>query len=498
MTDILDEAAALGEDTNELMHIRREKLAAMAARGIEPFGRKYDPTHHAADVLAGFEQLEGSTVRLSGRVMAVRGHGKASFAHLMDMSGRIQLYFRQDVLGDEQYELFQLLDIGDIIGCEGLVFRTQKGEISLKVTSFEILAKSLRPLPEKWHGLKDVETRYRQRYLDLIVNPQVRETFVLRSKVIQEMRRFLDNQDFLEVETPMMHPIAGGAAAKPFVTYHNALDMNLYMRIAPELYLKRLIVGGFEKVYEVNRVFRNEGISIKHNPEFTLLELYQAYGDYETVMNLTEQIVSQVAMKVLGSTKITYQGQEIDLTPPWNRMTMTQAVKEFGGVDFAMVTTVEQARAIADDKGIKYEKKQGIGGILNNIFEEVAEQHLIQPTFIIGHPTEISPLAKRNKEQPDITDRFEAFIFTREIANGFSELNDPIDQKERFVNQMGQRDAGDDEAHMMDEDYVTALEYGMPPTGGLGIGIDRLVMFFSDNYSIRDVILFPHMRPLRD
>lgn len=497
MTDN-DKALTVSEDLNELMQVRRDKLAAILARGIEPFGRKYNFTHHAAKVATDFEQLEGQTLRLAGRIMAVRGHGKASFAHIMDMSGRVQLYFRQDVLGDELYENFGLLDIGDIVGVEGVVFKTQRGEISVKVTSFDILAKSLRPLPEKWHGLKDVDTRYRQRYLDLIVNPEVRDTFVLRSKVIQGLRRYLDNRDYLEVETPMMHPIAGGAAAKPFVTHHNALDMTLYMRIAPELYLKRLIVGGFEKVYEVNRVFRNEGISIKHNPEFTLLELYQAYADYEVVMNLTEQIVAQVAIEVLGTMKITYQGQEIDLTPPWNRMTMTDAIKKYSGADFVAVKTVAEARAIADKLGVKYEQKQGIGAILNNVFEEVAEKHLIQPTFIIGHPTEISPLAKRNKDNPDITDRFEAFIFGREIANGFSELNDPIDQKERFVNQMTQRESGDDEAHMMDDDYVTALEFGMPPTGGLGIGIDRLVMFFSDNYSIRDVILFPHMRPQRD
>lgn len=497
MTDN-DKVLATGDDLNELMQVRRDKLAAIEARGIEPFGRKYNFTHHAAQVTADFEQLEGQTIRLAGRIMAVRGHGKASFAHLMDMSGKVQLYFRQDVLGDELYENFGLLDIGDIIGVEGEVFRTQRGEISVKATSFEILAKSLRPLPEKWHGLKDVETRYRQRYLDLIVNPEVRDTFVLRSKVIKALRSYLDNQDYLEVETPMMHPIAGGAAAKPFVTHHNALDMTLYMRIAPELYLKRLIVGGFEKVYEVNRVFRNEGISIKHNPEFTLLELYQAYADYEVVMNLTEQIVAQVALEVLGTTKITYQGQEIDLTPPWNRMTMTDAIKKYSGADFEAVKTVAEARAIADKLGVRYEQKQGVGAILNNVFEEVAEKHLIQPTFIIGHPTEISPLAKRNKDNPDITDRFEAFIFSREIANGFSELNDPIDQKGRFVSQMSQRESGDDEAHMMDDDYVTALEFGMPPTGGLGIGIDRLVMFFSDNYSIRDVILFPHMRPQRD
>lgn len=482
------------EDLNELMRVRREKMAAIAAKDIEPFGRKYHVTYHAQDIINRFDELDGQTARLAGRIMAVRGHGKASFAHLMDMSGRVQLYFRQDVLGDDLYENFRLLDIGDIIGIEGTVFRTQKGEISVKITSFEILAKSLRPLPEKWHGLKDVETRYRQRYLDLIVNPEVRNTFVLRSKIIKTLRSYLDNQDFLEVETPMMHPIAGGAAARPFVTHHNALDMKLYMRIAPELYLKRLIVGGFEKVYEVNRVFRNEGISIKHNPEFTIVELYQAYADYEDVMRLTEELVAHVALEVLGTTKITYQGQDIDLTPPWNRLTMPEAIKKYSGEDFSSVKTVEEARALAERVGVRVEKKDGIGNILNRVFEGVAEEHLIQPTFIIGHPLEISPLAKKNKENPAITDRFEAFIFGREIANGFSELNDPIDQKERFLNQVEQRDSGDDEAHMMDEDYVTALEYGLPPTGGLGIGIDRLVMFLTDNYSIRDVILFPHMR----
>ncbi len=498
MTDNREQVAMTGEELNELLRVRREKLAAIAARGIEPFGRKYNFSHHAKDIIADFDKLEGRTVRLAGRVVAVRGHGKASFAHLMDMSGRVQLYFRQDAIGDAAYENFGLLDIGDIIGVEGEVFRTQKGEISVKVTNFEILAKSLRPLPEKWHGLKDVETRYRQRYLDLIVNPEVRDTFVARSRVIQALRHYFDAQGYLEVETPMMHPIAGGAAARPFITHHNALDMRLYMRIAPELYLKRLIVGGFEKVYEINRVFRNEGISIKHNPEFTLLESYQAFADYNDIMALTEQVIAHVAREVLGTTKITYQDQEIDLTPPWPRISMTEAINKYGGVDFAAVQTVAEARAIADKLGVRYEAKQGIGGILNNVFEEVAEKHLIQPTFVTGHPTEISPLAKRNKDNPDITDRFEAFIFAREIANGFSELNDPIDQKERFLGQVAQRESGDDEAHMMDDDYVTALEFGMPPTGGLGIGVDRLVMFFTDNYSIRDVILFPHMRPQRD
>ena len=482
------------EDLNELMKVRREKLAAIEQAGIEPFGRRYEISHHAQDILENFESLEGNSVKIAGRIMTVRGHGKASFINVADMSGKIQVYLRQDVLGEELYGRFSLLDIGDIIGVEGLVFKTQRGEISVKATNFEIQAKSLRPLPEKFHGLKDVETRYRQRYLDLIVNPDVRNSFVMRSKIIKELRNYLDNQDFLEVETPMMHPIAGGAAARPFVTYHNALDMNLYMRIAPELYLKRLIVGGFEKVYEVGRVFRNEGISIRHNPEFTSVELYQAFADYNDLMALTENIVAHVAQAALGTTKINYQGTAIDLTPSWTRMSMVEAVEKYTGVNFNNVTTLEQAQAEAAKLGVKYEKKDGIGGILNNIFEDKVEEHLIQPTFITGHPTEISPLAKRNKDNPEITDRFEVFIYGREIANGFSELNDPIDQEGRFMEQVQQRESGDDEAHMMDHDYVTALEYGLAPTGGLGIGIDRLVMFLTDSASIRDVLLFPHMR----
>ena len=445
------------EDLNELMKVRREKLAAIEQTGIEPFGRRYEISHHAQDILENFESLEGNSVKIAGRIMTVRGHGKASFINVADMSGKIQVYLRQDVLGEELYGRFSLLDIGDIIGVEGLVFKTQRGEISVKATNFEIQAKSLRPLPEKFHGLKDVETRYRQRYLDLIVNPDVRNSFVMRSKIIKELRNYLDNQDFLEVETPMMHPIAGGAAARPFVTYHNALDMNLYMRIAPELYLKRLIVGGFEKVYEVGRVFRNEGISIRHNPEFTSVELYQAFADYNDLMALTENIVAHVAQATLGTTKINYQGTAIDLTPSWTRMSMVEAVEKYTGVNFNNVTTLEQAQAEAAKLGVKYEKKDGIGGILNNIFEDKVEEHLIQPTFITGHPTEISPLAKRNKDNPEITDRFEVFIYGREIANGFSELNDPIDQEGRFMEQVQQRESGDDEAHMMDHDYVTAL-----------------------------------------
>ena len=426
--------------------------------------------------------------------MAIRGHGKAGFANLRDITGQIQLYLRHDVLGDEAYNVVHQFDLGDIIGVEGEVFRTRTGEISIKASAVEFLTKALRPLPEKWHGLKDVEIRYRQRYLDLIVNPDVKRAFLVRSRMIQSLRRTLDSRGFLEVETPMMHPIPGGAAARPFITHHNALDMKLYMRIAPELYLKRLIVGGFEKIYELNRVFRNEGIDIKHNPEFTLLELYQAFGDYNTVMTLTEEVIAAVAEEVLGTTKIIYQGKEIDLTPSWPRITMAEAVKQYSGVDFSDIRTVEEARKAADSIGVHYEPSHGVGGILNDIFEEKVEEHLVQPTFIVRYPTEISPLAKRCQDDPEYTDRFEAFIFSREIANGFSELNDPMDQKQRFLEQVAQRESGDSEAHMMDEDFVTALEYGMPPTGGLGIGIDRLAMFLTDSYSIRDVILFPHMR----
>lgn len=495
MTEIKNPAAVpTGEDLNELMQARRDKLATIIAKGIEPFGRHYETTHHAQEILDNFAGLEGEKVRVAGRIMAIRGHGKAGFANLRDMSGQVQLYLRQDILGEEAYDVVRQFDLGDIIGVEGEVFRTHSGEISIKATSVEFLTKALRPLPEKWHGLKDVEIRYRQRYLDLIVNPDVQRVFMVRSRMIQAIRRTLDSRGFLEVETPMMHAIPGGAAAKPFITHHNALDMKLYMRIAPELYLKRLIVGGFEKIYELNRVFRNEGISIKHNPEFTLLELYQAFADYDTVMKLTEEVIASVAQEVLGKTQITYQGQAIDLTPPWRRISMSEAVKQYSGVDFATIHTLDAARKAADSIGVHYEPGHGVGGILNAIFEEKVEEHLMQPTFIVRYPTEISPLAKRCQDDPDFTDRFEGFIFSREIANGFSELNDPIDQKERFLGQVAQRESGDSEAHMMDEDFVTALEFGMPPTGGLGIGIDRLAMFLTDSYSIRDVILFPHMR----
>ena len=493
------QAAPRVEDINEMMQIRRDKLKTFEDMGVAPFGHRYEVTYHAQDIRDKFDELEGEEdgpkVRLAGRLMAKRGHGKASFAELMDMSGRMQIYFKYDVLGEEKYSQFRLLDIGDIIGIEGRVFKTQRGEITVIVLDFELLSKSLRPLPEKFHGLKDVEMRYRQRYLDLIMNPEVMDTFVKRTNIIRAIRRYLDERDFLEVETPVLSTIAGGAAARPFITHHNAHDMDMYLRIATELSLKRLVVGGMERVYELGRVFRNEGIDVRHNPEFTSIEIYQAYADYRDLMDITEGIVRESAKAVLGTDKITYQGVEIDLANV-RRISMNDAVKEATGKDFLAAKDVAEARAMADEIGVPYEARHGIGGILNAAFEEKVEASLMQPTFITGHPTEISPLAKRNPENPMITDRFEFFIYGRELANGFTELNDPIDQRERFVEQMKQREAGDDEAHMMDEDFVTALEYGLPPTGGLGIGVDRLVMLLTDSPSIRDVLLFPTMKVL--
>lgn len=483
------------EDLNDLMLQRREKMDQLVESNIKPYGKKYYYTHHAIDIEENFDELEEEEVSLVGRVMAVRTHGKASFADLMDMTARIQLYVKVDAIGEDRYEFFSNLDIGDFIGITGTVFKTRRGQISIKVTSFSFLSKSLRPLPEKWHGLKDKETRYRQRYVDLIVNPDVKETFVLRSKIMREIRKFLENDGFLEVETPMMHPIPGGTSARPFVTHHNTLDMDLYMRIAPELYLKRLIVGGFEKVFELNRNFRNEGMSFKHNPEFTMMELYQANADYSDMMELMENMVAYVAKEVLGTTKITYQGEEIDLTPSWRRLTMVEAVKEYTGVDFSSIKSDQDAVEAAKNIGIKLEESTKKGHVLNRIFEERVEEKLIQPTFIMNYPIEISPLATKMDEDPNYTYRFEPFIYGWELGNAFTELVDPIDQKERFEEQVKQRDAGDEEAHMMDEDYVRALEYGMPPTGGLGVGIDRLVMLLTDSPSIRDVILFPTMRP---
>ena len=484
-------------EKNDQIAVRRDKLTKLRDMHVEPFGDRFERTHQTAQIMANFTELENQNVRIAGRVMAIRGHGKAVFAELADLSGQIQLYLRLDVLGEEKFAVVDLLDLGDIVGVEGDVFRTHRGEISVRAKELVLLSKSLHPLPEKWHGLKDVEMRYRQRYVDLIVNPEVKKTFMTRSKIIQAIRTYLNARDFLEVETPTLHSIPGGAAARPFITHHNALDIDLYLRIALELYLKRLIVGGMERVYEIGRVFRNEGISIKHNPEFTLLELYQAYADYEDMMSLTENMIAAVAEEVLGDTKVTYQGTQIDFKPPWQRMTMIGAIKQFAGVDFNEIQTDEAARAVAKEHGIPVDDHTMRGQVINLFFDEKAEEQLIQPTFILDYPIEISPLAKRRRDDDRLTYRFEAFVFARELANAFSELNDPIDQRGRFEDQVAQRAAGDEEAHLMDEDFVASLEYGMPPTGGLGIGIDRLIMFLTDSPSIRDVILFPTLRPTK-
>ena len=482
-------------NSSDVIKVRYEKLGALKEAGRDPFVITTSDRDILTETIKNnFEEYENKDVCVAGRLLSKRGKGKVSFMDLWDRSGKIQIFAKFDDLGEEEYGFLKKWDIGDIVEIKGFVFKTQMGEISVHAKEVKLLSKSLKPLPEKYHGLTNTDLRYRQRYVDLIVNPEVRRTFVLRSQIIKSVREILDGRDFLEVETPIMHSIAGGAAARPFITYHNALDMQLYMRIAPELYLKRLIVGGMERVYELGRVFRNEGIDIKHNPEFTMVEIYQAYADYNDLMHLTETIVSQTAQKVLGTMKISYEGQEIDLTPPWNRMTMIEAVAKYTGQDFSGIKDLDEARKMADAINVPYEKTFGIGKIINACFEEHVEEKLIQPTFITGHPKEISPLAKSSEADPEITDRFEGFIYAREICNGFSELNDPIDQRERFQKQVEDRAAGDDEAHMMDDDFVTALEYGLPPTGGLGIGIDRLVMFLTDSSSIRDVIFFPHMR----
>ena len=490
-----EHASALQEqDLNEMMRVRREKMDAFRAMGIAPFGHRYEVTDYAADLKKEYDHLaedeEGKEVRIAGRLMAIRGHGKASFSTLNDRTGNIQVYFKLDVLGEQKYkEEFKRLDIGDIIGIRGVVFKTRRGEVTVRVEDFDLLAKALRPLPEKFHGLKDVDTRYRQRYLDLMVNQEVRETFRKRTAILQSIRRYLDARDFLEVETPVLSTLAGGAAARPFITHHNALDIDLYLRIATELSLKRLIVGGLDRVYEMGRIFRNEGMDVRHNPEFTSIEIYQAFADHRDLMAITEGIVRQAAEDVLGV--------EIDLGQV-RTISMNDAVREATGKDFLSCHTVEEARAMAREIHVPFEERHGIGGILNAAFEEKVEESLMQPTFITGHPTEISPLAKRNADDPRITDRFEFFVYGRELANGFTELNDPIDQEQRFMDQLAQREAGDAEAHVMDRDYVTALEYGLPPTGGLGIGIDRLVMLLTDSPSIRDVLLFPTMKPLAE
>lgn len=491
----------VSEELNEHMRVRRDKLNNYREQGLDPFGSKFERTHLAQELLDSYDQftkeeLEEKTdqVTIAGRMMTKRGKGKAGFAHIQDLSGQIQLYIRKDAVGEEAYELFQSTDLGDIVGITGVMFKTKVGELSVKAAEFQLLTKSLRPLPEKYHGLKDIEQRYRQRYLDLITNLDSRETFVLRSKIIQSMRRYLDGQGFLEVETPMMHGIPGGASARPFETHHNALDIPLYMRIAIELHLKRLIVGGLEKVYEIGRVFRNEGVSTRHNPEFTMIELYEAYADYKDVMALTENLIAHIAKEVLGTTKVTYGEEEVDLEPAWRRVHMVDAVKEATGVDFWKEMSDEEARELAKENSIEIKETMSFGHVVNEFFEQKVEETLIQPTFVYGHPVAISPLAKKNPEDERFTDRFELFIVGREHANAFSELNDPIDQRERFEAQVKERAEGNDEAHLMDDDFLEALEYGMPPTGGLGIGIDRLVMLLTNAPSIRDVLLFPQMR----
>ncbi len=485
----------MGELYSEQEQIRRQKLAKLSSMGVEPYGRKYEVTHHAADIIGRFDALAGQTVSLAGRLMTIRAHGKASFANLQDSSGQVQIYVRLDDIGERAYGVFELLDIGDIIGVTGEVFRTRRGEVTVSVRQFALLAKSLRPLPEKWHGLTNVDLRYRQRYLDLITNPEVKDVFIARSRIVQAMRSFLNDRGFLEVETPMMHAIPGGASARPFITHHNALGMDLYLRIATELHLKRLIVGGLDRVYELGRIFRNEGISTRHNPEFTSVEVYQAQADYTDMMELTEQMISHVAGVVTGSMKVSYQNTELDLTPPWPRVTMVEAIRKYTGIDFSVIATTEQAVSAARRLGLEVKAGSTRGEIMNEIFEEKVEEHLIQPVFILDYPIEVSPLAKRKEDDPALTYRFEAFMAASEIANAFTELTDPIDQLSRFEQQMAKRAAGDEEAQLLDEDFVTALEYGMPPTGGLGIGVDRLVMILTDSPSIRDVILFPTLRP---
>lgn len=489
------------EELNDQLRVRRDKMKSLREKGMDPFGKRFERTHLTEQLISEYGDLEKEeidartvSVKIAGRIMTKRGKGKAGFAHLQDLAGQIQIYVRQDAIGEEQYAVFDTSDLGDIIGIEGTLFKTKVGELSIKAENFVFLTKALRPLPEKFHGLKDVEQRYRQRYLDLITSNESKNTFINRSRIIQSMRRYLDGQGYLEVETPLMHSIAGGASARPFITHHNALDMELYMRIAIELHLKRLIVGGLEKVYEIGRVFRNEGISTRHNPEFTMLELYEAYADYRDVMSLTENMVAHIAQDVLGTTTVQYGEYEIDLKPEWTRLHMVDAIKEHTGVDFWKQMSTEEARAYAKEHSVQITDHMQYGHIVNEFFEQKVEEHLIQPTFIYGHPVDVSPLAKKNEEDPRFTDRFELFIVAREHANAFTELNDPIDQRERFEAQLKEKEQGNDEAHEMDEDFIEALEYGMPPTGGLGIGIDRLVMLLTNSPSIRDVLLFPLMR----
>jgi len=479
---------------------RIDKLAALRAKGIDPYPARFSRSHSVDEALQSFESLEGesepSTVRTAGRIMSVRVMGKASFAHIMDGSGRIQIYLRRDVVGEQAYEFFRKsFDLGDFIGVEGPLFRTRTGEVTIKALSFQMLAKTLRPLPEKWHGLRDAEKRYRQRYLDLLVNEPVRRTFVLRTRMVSAIRRFLDQRGFLEVETPVLQPVYGGAAARPFITHHHALDTDLYLRISDELYLKRLIIGGLDRVYEIGHDFRNEGISTKHNPEFTQVEVYQAYADYEDIMRLVEELWCAVAVEMLGTAQLAYQDHCIDLTPPWTRVSMRDAIMEATGVDIGAYTELIPLQHRANELGVELDAKPTWGKQVDEMFSEYVEPKLIQPTFITDYPVDVSPLAKRRLDAPSLVERFEFFVGGLECGNAFSELNDPLDQRERFEMQRRQLTAGDEEAHPMDEDWIMALEYGMPPTGGLGFGIDRMAMLFTDNSSIREVILFPALRP---
>ncbi|UCC66717.1 MAG: lysine--tRNA ligase [Deltaproteobacteria bacterium] len=490
-------------DESELLKQRKEKVRNLEEMGVELFPNDFKAEHTSLEILQSYgersaEDLRGleELISCAGRIMAIRDFGRAAFAHLQDSKGKIQVYLRKDLLGEELFGLFKKLDVGDFLGVRGKLFRTKTGELTIEAAFIRLLAKSFLPFPEKWHGLTDVETRYRQRYLDLIVNPKVRETFHKRSEIIKVIRGFFLQRDFLEVETPMMQPIPGGAIARPFKTYHNALDMELYLRIAPELYLKQLVIGGLEKVFELNKNFRNEGLSSQHNPEFTMLEFYQSYSTYEDLMTLTEELVGEIALKVLGSSKITYQGSELDLSPPWPRVTLREALVQYGGIEPSpnIVEDYLRARDLAQKLGLEVEKGESHGELLVKIFGEVVEPKLIQPIFITEYPVEVSPLAKKKDDDQTVTERFEFFMAGKEIANGFSELNDPEDQKERFRTQVAKRRAADEGMSFVDEDFLTALEYGMPPTAGEGIGVDRLVMIFTDSSSIRDVIFFPQMR----
>lgn len=490
-----------GRSLSEQQLVRREKLAKLQAEGRDPFAMlTWNQSHHSKQIKDHFEALENKTVSIAGRIMSFRDIGKAAFIDLQDRDGRVQVYLNAEAVGTENYAHIKTWDVGDIVGVEGYVFRTKRGEISVHATNMVLLTKALEPLPEKFHGLKDPEIRYRRRYLDLIMNSQVMDTFKKRTQIIKAIRQYLDEREFIEVDTPILSTIASGAAARPFVTKSNALNLQLYLRIATELYLKRCIVGGMERVYDMGKNFRNEGIDIRHNPEFTMIELYQAFADYKDMMSLLENLVAYTAEKVCGSAKVVYQGTEIDFSPPWRRLTMMDAVKEYGKLDFATVKTDAEAQALAKQHGLEHDLKKKLkdctkGDILNAAFEKFAEEHLIQPTFIIDYPAEISPLTKQKPNDPTMTERFEAFVYAREIANAYSELNDPIVQLDRFMQQARERELGDDEAYMLDEDFVASLEVGMPPTGGMGIGIDRLIMFLTDAYSIRDVILFPTMKP---